>query len=200
MILRSTAPARPLGLAATVLLIASGSACRGPNTLSDARAFGEPVLLRDAPQALPEHAANARIRLEQARREGELASFRQEWLTAEQRLNEAKAAFARALEVEARMEIEIIRYKQLNAKLPALPKAHPATTSAPTEIVTQAPSAWEYKLRDYKATTAEREAKVRILLRKTRPLRKRAAREGLFPAPPEVSNTATVSPAHPPED
>lgn len=192
MILRSTVPTRALALLTAALLLAAGSACRGPNTLGEARAFGEPVLLRDEPRTLPENAAAARIRLEQARRESELTAFRKEWLAAEQRLNEAKAAFARALEVEARMEIEIIRYKQLHAKIPARSGVLPAVT--PSNPAEQPPSAWEYKLREYKTTTAEREAKVRILLRETLPLRKRAAREGLFPAPPEASNTTTEPP------
>ncbi len=151
--------------AALSLLVGFG--CR--SSAYEEFAFGEPVVLREDVNVLPEDLAIARIALDDSRKELELARLRSEWLAGEQMLAKAWVAAAEASEREKSLAVQIARFKNLEAKLPG------GEVPVDPHVMSQ----WEDKLRESAAETARRKAKVRLVLRDMNSLRQKAADAGI---------------------
>jgi len=154
-----------------VFALMFGFGCR--SSAYEEYAFGEPVVLREDVNVLPEGLATARIALDDSRKELELARLQSEWLAGEQRVAKARLAAAEAREREKSLAVQIARFKGLEAKLP----------DGELPVAPQTMSQWEGKLREYAAETARRDAKVRLALRDMSSLRRKAADAGIDQVP-----------------
>ena len=153
-----------------VFALMFGFGCR--SSAYEEYAFGEPVVLREDLNVLPEGLATARIALDDSREELELARLRSEWLVGEQRVAKARLAVAEARERENGLAVQIARFKGLEAKLPG----------GEVPVAPETMSRWEGKLREYAAETARRDARVRLILRDIDSLRQMAADAGIVHA------------------
>ena len=154
-----------------VFALMFGFGCR--SSAYEEYAFGEPVVLREDLNVLPEGLATARIALDDSRKELELARLRSEWLVGEQRVAKARLAVAEARERENSLAVQIARFKGLEAKLPG----------GEVPVAPETMSRWEGKLREYAAETARRDARVRLILRDVNSLRQKAADAGIAHVP-----------------
>ena len=154
-----------------VFALMFGFGCR--SSAYEEYAFGEPVVLREDLNVLPEGLATARITLDDSRKELKLARLRSEWLAGEQRVAKARLAAAEARERENGLAVKIARFKNLEAKLPG----------GEVPVAPETMSQWEGKLREYAAETVRCDAKVRLTLRDVNSLRQKAADAGIVHAP-----------------
>tara|TARA_Y100000588_G_scaffold335482_1_gene375662 strand:- start:74 stop:613 length:540 start_codon:yes stop_codon:yes gene_type:complete len=157
-----------------VLLLLCGIGCR--NSPYENFAFGQPVVLREEGPLASENLADAQSILDDSRKEVDIARLRVEWLVAEKNLAEAQLIAAETKERQDGLAVKYSRFLELEARVP-----HEIEPVAP-EVM----SVWEDKLRQYAAQTARSEARVRLSLRRVKPLRQKATVAGLLADRPQT--------------
>ena len=168
------------GFATTLLSTAFGCS----SSAYEEYAFGEPVVLREDPKLQFGDLAQARTALQASRKELEVARLRSEWLSMELELAKARVVAVEARERQDDLRVEIARFRNLEARLP---KGENLVEPLPMDQ-------WEEKLTQYSAETARRDAKVRLLNRKVKPIRLQALEAGIVPADVRIQDNELGEP------
>ena len=151
-----------------------GFGCR--NSPYEQFAFGEPVVLREDAPLVRENLTDTQSILNDSRREVDMARLRVEWLSAEKNLADAQLVAAETRERQDGLAVKYSRFLELDARVPG--------DKGP--VAPEVMSVWENKLRQYAAQTARSEAKVRLSLRRVKPLRQKAIVAGLLADSPQT--------------
>jgi hypothetical protein len=158
----------------SAFLLLFGFGCR--NSPYEKFAFGEPVVLREDAPLVRENLTDTQSILNDSRREVDMARLRVEWLAAEKNLADAQLVAAETRERQDGLAVKYSRFLELDARVPG--------DKGP--VAPEVMSVWEDKLRQYAAQTARSEAKVRLSLRRVKPLRQKAMVAGLLADRPQT--------------
>ena len=164
---------RKAAMSAAFLLL-FGFGCR--NSPYEKFAFGEPVVLREDAPLVRENLTGTQSILNDSRREVDMARLRVEWLAAEKNLADDQLVAAETRERQDGLAVKYSRFLELDARVPG--------DKGP--VAPEVMSVWEDKLRQYAAQTARSEAKVRLSLRRVKPLRQKAMVAGLLADRPQT--------------
>ncbi|MBU63813.1 MAG: hypothetical protein CMI26_15085 [Opitutae bacterium] len=158
----------------TAFLLLFGFGCR--NSPHEHFAFGEPVVLRDDAVLVRENLTDTQSIHHDSRREVDIARLRVEWLAAEKSLADAQLVAAETRERQDGLAVKYSRFLELDARVPG--------DKGP--VAPEVMSVWENNLRQYGAQTARSKAKVRLSLRRVKPLRQKALVLGLLADRPQT--------------